>query len=145
MKKTLLLIILTSISMTCVARDDVNNYSVKDAMAQPRISNAIGKNIRFFFAGQAHPKVEKSILEMRDSKKTNAFLKKDKDACQWAFASVMKDFRNRAIEEGGNAVIDIRSNYKGSITSSKDTFQCGAGALVAGVALIGKIVKIKQE
>ncbi len=131
--------------MACVARDDINSYSVKDAMAVPKISKAIGENVRFFFAGQAHPKVEKSIIEMRDNRTTNAFWKSDKSSCQWVFASVMKDFRNKAIKVGGNAVIDIRSNYKDSITSSKDTFQCGSGAFIAGVGLIGKIVKIKDE
>ncbi|EIU7865318.1 excinuclease, partial [Vibrio vulnificus] len=51
--------------------------------------------------------------------------------------------KERAIKEGGNAVVDIKSNYKNNLTSSVDTFQCGAGAMVAGVALTGKVVKLK--
>ncbi|MCK5818532.1 MAG: excinuclease ABC subunit A [Psychromonas sp.] len=143
MKKAILLLILTSISMVCVARDDVSSYSVKHAMIKPKISNAIGTNVKFFFGHQSHPKVEKSIMTIISDQKTNAFMRSDKNACQWAFASAMKTLHNKAIAAGGNAVINIRSNYKGSIVSSKTTFQCGSGALIAGVSLIGEVVKIK--
>ncbi|HIF5944891.1 TPA: hypothetical protein ACX3GK_003567 [Vibrio parahaemolyticus] len=51
--------------------------------------------------------------------------------------------KERAIKEGGNAVLDIKSNYKNNLTSSSDTFQCGAGTMIAGVALTGKVVKLK--
>jgi len=55
----------------------------------------------------------------------------------------MVTMRNRAIQEGGNAIIDIRSNYRNNLTSSDTTFKCGAGAFVAGAALRGTIVTIK--
>ncbi len=51
--------------------------------------------------------------------------------------------KDRAVKEGGNAVVDIKSNYKNNLTTSTETFQCGAGAFVAGVALTGKVVKLK--
>ncbi|MBF4217373.1 excinuclease, partial [Vibrio anguillarum] len=52
--------------------------------------------------------------------------------------------KDRAIKEGGNAVVNIKSNYKNNLTSSNDTFQCGAGAVMAGVALSGEVVKLKK-
>ncbi|MGK0409717.1 MAG: hypothetical protein ACJASB_001875 [Shewanella psychromarinicola] len=54
----------------------------------------------------------------------------------------MITLKERAIKEGGNAVIGIKSNYKNNLTSSNDSFQCGAGTLVAGVARTGKVVKL---
>jgi hypothetical protein len=39
--------------------------------------------------------------------------------------------------------IDIKSNYKSREFSSPTEFQCGAGALIAGVALKGIVVKVK--
>ncbi|POB08294.1 excinuclease, partial [Vibrio vulnificus] len=77
------------------------------------------------------------------NKKTNAFNKTDEEACNWVFLSAMIVLKERAIKEGGNAVVDIKSNYKNNLTSSVDTFQCGAGTMVAGVALTGKVVKLK--
>lgn len=93
---------------------------------------------------QEHPKVLKDFGEFRTSKKTNAFMKSDAEACQWVFASALIALRDRAIKEGGNAVINIKSNYGDNMTSSNETFQCGAGAIMAGVALVGTVVKIEE-
>jgi uncharacterized protein YbjQ (UPF0145 family) len=54
----------------------------------------------------------------------------------------MLALKDRAVKEGGNAVINIKSNYKNNLTSNKETFQCGAGAVIAGVALTGEVVKL---
>ncbi|MGB1262139.1 MAG: excinuclease ABC subunit A [Cognaticolwellia sp.] len=144
MKKLLLLLSLSIISTGSIARDDVADYSVADAMKIPKISSAIGSGVKFYFSGQQHAKAEKTFGEFQSNKKTNAFGKSDKEACQWAFASAMKTLRQRAIKEGGDAVINIRSNYKGNLTSSSTTFQCGAGSIMAGVALIGDVVKLPE-
>ncbi|MGI2258727.1 excinuclease [Shewanella sp. GXUN23E] len=126
------------------ARDDIGNYSIADAMALPVAQSKLGNDITFYFGEQAHPEVEKALLEVKTNKKTNAFNKSDEEACQWVFLSAMIALKDRAIKEGGNAVINIKSNYKNNLTSSEETFQCGAGALIAGVALTGEIVKLKQ-
>ncbi len=54
----------------------------------------------------------------------------------------MISLKERAELEGGNAVVDIQSNYQNNLTTSNDTFQCGAGAIVAGVALTGRVVTL---
>jgi hypothetical protein len=56
---------------------------------------------------------------------------------------VLKSLQSRALKEGGNAVIDSKSNYKSKEFSSPTAFQCGAGARIAGVALKGIVVNIK--
>lgn len=142
MKKALLLVALTTLSLESQARNDIDDYSVNEAMSVKKISSAIGSGVDFYFAGQKHPKVIKSLGEFQSNKKTNAFGKSDKAACQWVFASAMKSLKQRALQEGGNAVINIRSNYKGNLTASSTTFKCGAGALMAGVTLVGDIVKL---
>ena len=48
----------------------------------------------------------------------------------------------RAQQLGANAVVNIKSNYRNNLTSSTETFQCGAGTFVAGVALQGEVVTI---
>ncbi len=145
MNKAILLLILTIMSSASMARDDVSDFSVKEAMSIEKISSAIGDGVDFYFGKQEHPKVGKRFGEFQSNKKTNAFGKSDKAACQWAFASAMKTLRHRAVKEGGNAVINIRSNYKGNMTSNTSTFQCGAGAIMAGVTLIGDIVKLENK
>jgi uncharacterized protein YbjQ (UPF0145 family) len=138
-------LVLATVSGTSFARDDINDYSIEEAMSIPKISNAIGGGVKFFYADQEHPKVIKSLGQYQSSNKTNAFGKTDKEACQWVFASTLKTLRKRALNEGGNAVINIRSVYKNNPTSSTTTFQCGSGALIAGVALVGDVVKLEEK
>mgnify|MGYP003560680286 FL=1 len=56
----------------------------------------------------------------------------------------MLSLQARAVQEGGNAVIKITSYYKRNVFSSTSEFECGAGALMVGVALRGEVVKLKN-
>ena len=48
----------------------------------------------------------------------------------------------RRDERGGNAVINIKSNYKNVEFTSETEYECGAGAVTGGVAFVGEIVKL---
>jgi uncharacterized protein YbjQ (UPF0145 family) len=126
------------------ARDTISDYSIADAMADENIKVVLGDSISFHFGEVIHGKLMRSIGEFTSNKKTNAFNKTDTEACEWAFASAMKSLRDRAIKEGGNAVINIRSNYKGNLSSSETTFRCGAGSIMAGVALTGTVAELEN-
>ncbi|MBU2893363.1 hypothetical protein KO495_08475 [Colwellia sp. D2M02] len=134
---------LTLLSSQAFARDDINAYSVADALNQGAAKSKLGINISFYFGEQAYGEVEQDLGEYKTNKKTNAFNKSDEEACQWVFLSAMIALKERAVQAGGNAVVNIKSNYKHNLTSSNDTFQCGAGTFVAGVALTGQVVKLK--
>jgi uncharacterized protein YbjQ (UPF0145 family) len=121
----------------------MHNLNVSEALQIGRDTGAILDNVRVFFAGQQHPPVSKKYGEFSTNKKTNAFNKSDEKACQWAFFSAIKSLQERALKEGGNAVINIKSNYKSREFSSPTEFQCGAGAIIAGVALKGTVVNLK--
>ena len=45
---------------------------------------------------------------------------------------------------GGNAVINIKSNWKHRETSSETQYQCVMGLLMAGVALKGTVVRLRK-
>lgn len=137
------LIVLSALTNPAIARDSVGDYSVEDAMSNGKVKSALGSEIKFFFGNSKYKKVKKSFGEFGSNKKTNAFGKSDKKACQWAFASAMKSLKERAIREGGNAVVNIKSNYKSNLTSSDTSFKCGAGAIMAGVTLVGEVVELE--
>lgn len=141
MKKNLLILFLSAFPFAAQAKDNITDYSIEDTMAVEKVAAAIGDGVKFYFAGQSHPKVVKSLGNYQSNKKTNAFGKSDQAACQWAFASAMKTLKKRALREGGNAIINIKSNYRGNLTESATTFKCGAGTAIAGVTLVGDVVK----
>lgn len=126
------------------ARDSVQDFSVEEAMSTPQAASKLSEGIKFYFGDTKHAKIERNFGEFGTNKKTNAFNKSDLRACQIAFVSAMIALQNRAQREGGNAVVNIKSNYRGNTTSSDTTFKCGAGNVVAGVALLGTVVKLKK-
>lgn len=145
MNKIFLSVLITLLFFTnssVYAREDVSEFSIQEAMSQEQAREVLGDDVRFYFGSQPHGKVLKNWGEVSTNKKTNAFLKSDQEACTWAFLSAMVALHDRALKEGGNAVIKIKSNYKSNTTSSTTTFQCGAGNVLAGVALKGTVVKL---
>jgi uncharacterized protein YbjQ (UPF0145 family) len=124
------------------ARDTVANYPVEAALhSEP---GKVSDDIALYFAGQPHAAVTKSMGEFATNKKTNAFGKSDEAACQHVFLSAVIELQERARKEGGNAVINIKSNYKNEVRESATEFTCGAGAVIAGVALKGDVVTLRK-
>jgi hypothetical protein len=124
------------------ARDTVSSYSIADALNAG--AGTIGDDVSLYFADQGHPKVVESKGDFATNKKTNAFGKSDLEACQHVFLSALLELQERARKEGGNAVINIKSNYKNQLRASPTEFTCGAGAVIAGVALTGEVVTLKK-
>lgn len=71
-------------------------------------------------------------------------IKSDQKACQWAFLSAMATLQDRAIKEGGNAVVNIHSYYYKKTFSSSTEFECGAGTVMSGVTMVGDVVKLAE-
>ena len=140
----MVLIGLLLVSTSVFARDTLQAVSIEDALATEKAKQALGDDVAFFFGEQSPGTVVKEFGEIRTNKKTNAFGKSDTAACQWAFLSAMIALKDRALQDGGNAVINIKSNYKNNLTSSETTFQCGAGGIMAGVALVGTVATIEE-
>jgi uncharacterized protein YbjQ (UPF0145 family) len=55
----------------------------------------------------------------------------------------MKELKEKAQNMGGNAVVNIRSNYLNNPSSSTETFKCASGMLMSSVALVGDVVVVE--
>jgi len=126
------------------ARDDRLMFPISDALGLEDAKTRLNQGVSFYFGDQPHAKVLQRFGEFQSNKKTNAFNKSDKQACEWNFLSAMLTFQQRALSMGGNAVINIRSYYKKHTVSSRDEYECGAGTFVAGVTFLGDVVKLAQ-
>ncbi|WP_250460503.1 excinuclease ATPase subunit [Microbulbifer litoralis] len=132
--------------MTAVAaeaRDTRHILAIEQAMATADARAKLDGDIQFLFGKSASADIAQSHGEFTANRKTNAFNKSDTEACNWVFLSAMLALQERARKEGGNAVINIRSFYKKHEIDSSNEFECGAGALIAGVALKGEVVTLK--
>jgi uncharacterized protein YbjQ (UPF0145 family) len=123
------------------ARDTIQQLPVADVLNDPEYARRL-EGVSFYFGNQSHPEIVENFGEGRTNKKTNAFNKTDEEACRWVMLSALIQLKERAQSLGANAVVNIRSNYKNNETSSDTEYTCGAGAIMAGVALIGTFVTL---
>ena len=141
--KYIVCVIAVLVGMNVVhARDEIKQFPVADVMQNEEYASRL-EGVQFFFGDQPHPAVAHDYGEFQSNKKTNAFNKSDKGACEWAFLSALLSFHQRALSEGGDAVVGIRGYYKKNKFKSDTEFQCGAGNIMAGVTLKGRVVKLQ--
>jgi len=136
-----LLTITSALTDPVAARDDRIMLPIHDALNKQEARARLDRGVRLHFGGGFGGPVAKDLGVWKSNKKTNAFLKDDKKACEWAFLSAVLSLQERARKMGGNAVVNIMSNYRNVPTSSNSQYMCGAGNLMAGVALTGRVVR----
>lgn len=139
---SLCLVLATVFSGTALARDTRHLLSIEEAMNSSAFQERLNPEVRFYFGDSAHPTPQKRLGEYVTNKKTNAVGKSDRQACEWVFLSALLSLEQRALSEGGNAVVNVRSYYKKNVFASTTEYECHAGAVIAGVALIGDVVRL---
>lgn len=123
------------------ARDERLKMPIAAAMESEDAKAKLGDDVKFFFGSQA-PKPKQTLGTFTSNKKTNFANKSDEEGCKIAFLSAMIALKDRALREGGNAVVNIHSVYKDSTFKSDTEYECGAGKILGGVALRGTVAKI---
>jgi uncharacterized protein YbjQ (UPF0145 family) len=129
-------------SHTADARDTRYELKIADVKSDSRYAESVPQNVTFYFDKQQPTKTGNDLGEFVSNRKTNSVGRPDEEACRWAMMSALKELGERAVSEGGNAVINIVSYYKKNVFASDTLYECHAGAFVAGVALKGTVVKI---
>lgn len=137
-----LLIILLCLPSVAEARNTRYILPTARVTENPEYRATLGSSVSFYFANQATPKIERTFGEYVTNKKARSFGRSDENSCQWVFLSALLQLRERAREEGGNAVINIVSYYDKDIFASATEYECHVGGLIAGVALKGIVVRV---
>jgi hypothetical protein len=137
----LLICALPSISQ---ARDTSVYLPFDKAVAEATRAGKIDGSVKFYLAGNT-PTGNVTVLSAGavTNKKTNAFNKSDEVACEWVAQSAIISLHQAAKNAGANAVTNIVSFYKKNERKDAKTYECHAGALMAGVALKGDLAKVQ--
>ncbi|AKZ25070.1 excinuclease ABC subunit A [Ralstonia nicotianae] len=145
MKPLLLLISLcfAAIGTPALARDEIDTYPISEALASEG-PDKVADDIGLYFSGQQHAPVAQSLGEISIRKTTSTISVGEEAACQYALLSTVRALQERARQMGGNAVVDIKSNYKKRVMESASEFTCGAGMFVVAVALKGEVVTLNK-
>ncbi|AZS78963.1 MULTISPECIES: hypothetical protein [Achromobacter] len=135
-----------SLSLACsahaVAADRTVFLPLQPAIDAALAAGKIDGSVKFYLAGTG-PKGQVLEAGVVTNRKTNAFAKKDADACLWVAQSAVIALHEAAKKANANAVTNIVSYYRKKEYSSKTDYECHAGAVVAGVALRGDLTRLK--
>ena len=132
-----------TITAPALARDTEHKLPIQEVLNMPDYQEKVGSEVKFYFGGQTAPATLQQYGEFITNKKTNSANKSDEEACRWAMLSALITLNEKALQLGGNAVIGVQSYYKKKTFSSASQYECHAGAIIAGVALKGTVVKLK--
>ena len=125
------------------ARDTTLFLPFDQVVTEAISTGKIDGSVKFYLAGNT-PAGKASVVTpgMVTNNKTNAFNKTDYQACSWALQSALITLHQAAKNVGANAVTDIASYYKKNERKDPKTYECHAGAVIAGVALKGNLAKV---
>ncbi len=127
------------------ASHQTQQFNMTTALAAGYESELLAPSVALHFGNSApiHAKSEPVINmgEYITNKAMHRLNKTEQQACHWAFVSALNALQQQALEQGGNAVVEIRSYRDGDLQPLVDQFECGAGLFVADVTLVGRVVK----
>ena len=123
------------------ARDTGHFFLIEEALESPGAEEALALDVELHFSGETEVDFKEDLGTFVTNRKTSSAFKSDKLACEWGMLSALKTLQERAVKEGGNAVVDIHSYYDKVPHKSDGEYECHAGAIIAGVALRGTVVK----
>jgi len=125
------------------ARDTALYLPFDKVVQQMLAEKKLDGSVKFYLAGvQPRGKVKVLSPAAVTNKKTNAFNKSDEAACEWALQSALLTMQDAAKKVNANAVTNIASYYKRNERKDAATYECHAGAVIAGVALKGDLARV---
>ena len=149
------------------AVDERTSYSIKEALDSPVGRKRVRADVALYFAGQAPPADTRPLGQVDAHRRGTIGMvdtgtsantggerfpntisgqhdRLTKEACVKAFVVVLSDLQVKARRAGADAVIELKSNFRGQELASDSQFLCGHGVWRAHVALHGQMAKLAR-
>jgi len=125
-------------------RDEHLRFPIQPALEKGQsYRTKLEPDVRLYFGSQKTPAVAKRMVTYSANTKSNAVGRSDQEACDIAFISAVARLQEHARQQGADAVVGIKSVYRGENSDSLSEYVCGAGNLMVGVTLEGTVVKLR--
>lgn len=125
-----------------VEASELLRFDIHAGLEYAQSQGQLHHEVRLYWGEEQHPTPEQTFGVFEGNIKVNAIGKSADHACAASFALAVRSLQERALREGGNAVVNIRSYYKRKPLSSTSEYLCNSGHFAAGAALLGTIVKL---
>jgi hypothetical protein len=123
--------------------DRIMTLPLSDVIGAAQYADKVPTDIKFYFA-DAPVTVRQALGPVKTSRKSNNYKNHNApESCRWAMVSALIALAEEARLQGGNAVVGIKSNFGDVESSSRDSFKCGVGGIMVGVALKGEIAVVE--
>ncbi len=132
------------IGSSAYAKDILQHHSIESAKSDSTVAEVLSGPVAFYWGKQSHPAVIRELGTYKSSRRTNGVGKASTTSCAHALASALLVFQERVDQEGGNAVINLRSNIKNRSESSTTEYSCLVGRMMVNVALKGDVVLLDK-
>ncbi|HRK65582.1 MAG TPA: hypothetical protein PLN53_14400, partial [Terricaulis sp.] len=117
--------------------------NLKAVLADPEFAT-LTQGVRFYFGSQPHPAIQQRIeRDVTTARPARSRHRDTESSCHRAMLNSLVALRDYALRNGGNAVVNIRSNTNLLEFSSRTEYQCVAGRMRATAALKADIVRIR--
>jgi uncharacterized protein YbjQ (UPF0145 family) len=138
----LALTIVLSSAHAVLAADQILMMPIKAALDSVDGRAMIEGDVKFFFGKNRPVRIAHQYGNFITNNKARVFGRSTGEACNLTFLNALEDLQKKARSVGGNAVIGVVSYFRRREVSSDDSYECNLGAVVAGVALKGDLVKV---
>ena len=129
---------------SALARDESIYLDLRKALSSSEFKSALGDDIVFFVRGDPTPAVEMELLTIPMTSTTSRGRPSEQN-CLAMLLRALAAMRDSARRQGGNAVIDLASNYGGEIPADASVVDCKHGRQVsARVVLRGTVARLSR-
>ena len=136
------LAIVLSSAQSTFAANQILMMPIAPALASVDGRAKIDGDVKFFFGKNRPTRFTHQYGNFVANNKVRVFGRSTGEACNLVFLNALEDLQKRARSVGANAVIGVVSYFRRREIASDDSYECNLGAVVAGVALKGDLVKL---
>jgi uncharacterized protein YbjQ (UPF0145 family) len=104
-----------------------------------------GADIALFFGDEAHPALRSQLGDASGSARIARRTDDQTTACNRALAEAVDRLRTYAHDHNANAIINIRTSFHSTETSSATDFTCGVSGSAAALRLRGDAVVLETN
>jgi|SRR5258706_11659398 len=127
------------------ARAAVIVMDFQQALNSDDVKSALGHDVAFYLSGMTTPTIQKTFQVVGGRSTTIRGSGTPQKNCLRVLLKVLQTLHDQARRQGGNAVVNIVSDYKNKEVANSSTIECYTGdTVMAHVTLKGFVAVVDQ-